>query len=98
MDLDVDRLNQFWIRANPSQTFRCINKTTLDTKDIRSFPTSNIVSYPANPCILDIYTHKIIEGFTLCYEKTISPAIEAKLLHETPTDLKEIVNLFVTSK
>jgi len=33
MDLEVDRLNEFWIRANPSASFRCINKTTLSVKE-----------------------------------------------------------------
>lgn len=94
MDVEVDRLNMFWVRANPSSTFKCINKNALTVKDTRSFPTSNVWTYPPNPCILDIYTHKTIEGFTLCYEKAIASAIETKLLHETPIDLKDIVRLF----
>jgi len=35
-----------------------------------------------------------MEGFTLCYEKSIAADVEAKLLKETPNDLKQIVALF----
>jgi len=35
-----------------------------------------------------------MEGFTLCYEKSIDPAVETKLLKETPKDLKQIAALF----
>jgi len=68
LDLETDRLNEFWVRANPSTGFKCINKTSLTSKETRSYPTSNVWTWPPNPCILDkLYKFKIIDGFTLCY-------------------------------
>ena len=68
MEMDIDRRNEFFIRANPGESLKCFSDSPhLISTEIRGLPTSNVWSYPPNPCVLDTYKFKNVEGFDLCW-------------------------------